>query len=69
MTLGDRHLVAPLAEKGNMGSFTALLKTLHLKAGETLPSEQLGCLLQGPGDPEAVNIRDPPAVTMHQASA
>lgn len=69
MTLGDGHVVAPLAEEGNMGSSTALLKTRDLKAGAAPPSEQLGCLPQGRGNPEAVNIRDPCAVTVHQASA
>lgn len=61
--LSDRHLVAH-------GVFcTCAENSPDLEAGAALPTEQRGRLPRGPGDQEAVRVRDPRAVTTDQASA
>lgn len=61
--LSDRHLVAH-------GVFCPSVENSpDLEAGASLPTEQQGRLPRGAGHQEAVRVRDPCAVTTHQASA
>lgn len=61
--LSNRHLVA------HRVFCTFVENSPDLEAGAALPTEQRGRLPRGPGDQEAVRVRDPRAVTTHQASA